>query len=202
MDLAYEFYIVEDGNFGAVDQSGMWNGMIGDLYRGHADLAVQQVTVLTQRFKVIDYTYRIITKRIPLGIVIRNLNSQYVVVNWSFINSLTNDLLAALCVATIIILVLVYTLENIGYLLKYDQRYPFRESFSHINGVLFQRDLGATLPRRWPGQIVSIVYAFGMTVTIGTYTAQLTANNIDIEESKKFRGFQDVMVRFGLFFQC
>ena len=37
-----------------------------------ADIAMHQITVLAQRFNVVDFTHRIIADSIPLGIVIRN----------------------------------------------------------------------------------------------------------------------------------
>ena len=76
-------------------------------------------------------------------------------------------------------------------MLNYRRRYPARETLSYVNGVLFQRDLGGVLPRGLPGHVVSIVYAFGMTIMIGTYTAQLTASNISIQYKERFRGFRD-----------
>ena len=69
--ITFELYVAEDNNFGAY-KNGSWNGMIGDLHRKKADVAMQQITLLAQRFKVVDYTHRIIAKSIPLGIVIRN----------------------------------------------------------------------------------------------------------------------------------
>ena len=195
INIDYQVYIVADGKFGAF-KDGRWNGMIHELYTKRADIAMQQVTVLAQRFNVVDFTQRVFTERIPLGIVIRNIDSEYVVVNWSFIDSMNKSLLIAVAIASIIIFLVVFALENVGYVFKYGRRYSFRESLSYVNGVLFQRDLGGVLPRRWPGKVVSIVYAFGMTIMIGTYTAQLTASNIAIEENGRFNGFKDKVVRF------
>lgn len=54
--------------------------------------------------------------------------------------------------------------------------------------------LGGALPKLWSGQVISIVYAFGMTIAIGTYTAQLTATNVDKGSRRSFEGFNDPLV--------
>ena len=197
--INFELYVAEDNNFGAC-KNGSWNGMIGDIHRKKAEIAMHQITVLAQRFSVVDYTHRIIAKSIPLGIVIRNGNadSQYVVINWTFIDSLNATLLIALAIATALVFFSLFLIENVGYILKYGRRYPARETLSYVNGVLFQRDLGGVLPRGLPGQVLSIVYAFGMTIMVGTYTAQLTANNISIEHKEKFKGFRDPKVKYHI----
>ena len=195
INIDYQVYIVADSAFGAF-KDGKWNGMINEIYRKRADIAMQEVTVLAQRFNVVGFTHLVYPERIPLGIVIRNIESEYVVVNWSFIESMNISLLISIAIATILIFLVVFAFENVGYVFKYSRRYSFRESLSYVNGVLFQRDLGGVLPRRWPGQVVSIIYAFGMTIMIGTYTAHLTASHIDIEENGRFNGFKDKAVRF------
>lgn len=40
LNFTYDLYIVPDGKFGAVEQTGNWNGMIGQLISGEADIAL------------------------------------------------------------------------------------------------------------------------------------------------------------------
>merc|ERR1719494_1176311 len=39
LDLEVSLYIVKDGSYGAV-YNGIWNGMVGDVVYGHADMAL------------------------------------------------------------------------------------------------------------------------------------------------------------------
>lgn len=143
LKVPFEVYQVEDNKFGT-KINGEWNGMIGDVYRGKADLAMQQITVLAKRFTDIDYTYHVVAKVLPVAIVLRNTD-EYVVVNWAFISSMKWDLLLGMLVAAMVMILSLYVLENIGYSCGYNDRYPFRESLSYITGVLFQRDLGKSV---------------------------------------------------------
>jgi hypothetical protein len=40
LNFTYELYLVPDGKFGAMEQTGNWNGMIGQLVSGEADIAL------------------------------------------------------------------------------------------------------------------------------------------------------------------
>ncbi|XP_029684623.1 probable glutamate receptor [Takifugu rubripes] len=52
----YDLHLVKDGRYGAIDTSGKWTGMIGELVRGEADLAVAPLTVTAARERFVDTT--------------------------------------------------------------------------------------------------------------------------------------------------
>lgn len=58
LDFDYEIRIVADERYGAeVDkEKKIWNGMIGEVLRGDADMAVADVTMSTARESVVDFT--------------------------------------------------------------------------------------------------------------------------------------------------
>ena len=167
INIDYQLYIVADGTFGAF-KDGRWNGMIHEIYTKRADIAIQQITVLAQRFNVVDFTQRVITKRIPLGIVIRDIDSEYAVVNWSFIDSMNISLLIAVAIATILIFLVVFAFENVGYVFQiwpqiFFQRKPILCKWCVIS-TGFRRNTSPKMARK---KAVSIAYAFGMTIMIG-----------------------------------
>lgn len=57
MDLGihYELYLVADYNHGALE-NGSWNGMVGDLMTGTADVAISSFSITSERSQVIDFT--------------------------------------------------------------------------------------------------------------------------------------------------
>ena len=190
--VSFELYIVEDSGWGSLN-NGTWNGMIHDVITGKADIALQQLNVNPERLQFVDFTQPVATQRDYVGIVIRKENAGRSTFDWSSIQSVPMTSFFALLSVTAVVLIVIYLLENIGYRCNYNKRYSFRDSFSYVNGLLFQRDLGAVLPRRWPGQIVAIVFAYGTTILVGLFTAQLTATNIT-EEEFQFEGFKDKVV--------
>jgi len=58
LDFRYQIEIVKDGSYGSIDNvTGKWNGMIGEVMRGEADIAVADLTINSDREKAIDFTY-------------------------------------------------------------------------------------------------------------------------------------------------
>ncbi|XP_024921534.1 glutamate receptor 1-like [Cynoglossus semilaevis] len=57
LGLSYRLELVSDGKYGSRDlESKMWNGMVGELVYGKADMAVAPLTITLVREKVIDFT--------------------------------------------------------------------------------------------------------------------------------------------------
>lgn len=56
LGFTYEIYLVEDGKFGSVDDNGNWNGCIGELVVGKAEIALGPISVMAERENDIDFT--------------------------------------------------------------------------------------------------------------------------------------------------
>ena len=56
LNFTYDIYLVPDGKFGAMEQTGNWNGMIGQLVSGEADIALGPISVIAERETDIDFT--------------------------------------------------------------------------------------------------------------------------------------------------
>ncbi|XP_049610023.1 probable glutamate receptor [Syngnathus scovelli] len=56
LGFRYKLHVVKDNRYGAMDSSGNWNGMIGEIIRGEADLAVAPLTVTSIREQYVDMT--------------------------------------------------------------------------------------------------------------------------------------------------
>ena len=52
----YQIQIVADGEYGKEQPNGEWNGMVGELLRHKADLALADFTATYAREKVVDFT--------------------------------------------------------------------------------------------------------------------------------------------------
>uniref|UniRef100_H3DBC0 Glutamate receptor n=1 Tax=Tetraodon nigroviridis TaxID=99883 RepID=H3DBC0_TETNG len=52
----YRVQLVKDGSYGRQDENGTWNGMIGEVMRGEADLAIAPLTLTAAREKVVAMT--------------------------------------------------------------------------------------------------------------------------------------------------
>ncbi|CAG2114990.1 unnamed protein product, partial [Medioppia subpectinata] len=57
MGFNYRFKLVSDGAYGIKDEeSGEWNGMIGELIRNEADIAIVDLTITFKREEAVDFT--------------------------------------------------------------------------------------------------------------------------------------------------
>lgn len=56
LNFTYEIYQVPDRKFGILETTNNWNGMIGALISGEADLALGPISVIAERETQIDFT--------------------------------------------------------------------------------------------------------------------------------------------------
>uniref|UniRef100_A0A3Q3MLU4 Glutamate receptor n=1 Tax=Mastacembelus armatus TaxID=205130 RepID=A0A3Q3MLU4_9TELE len=56
LGFKYRVQLVKDGSYGRQDENGNWNGMIGEVMRGEADLAIAPLTLTAAREKVVGMT--------------------------------------------------------------------------------------------------------------------------------------------------
>lgn len=56
VNFTYEIRPVKDGKFGVRDANGIWDGMVGELVRHEADLAVAALTISSQRERAIEFS--------------------------------------------------------------------------------------------------------------------------------------------------
>ena len=193
-------YIVEDGSYGSKTM-GEWNGMIGDVYKGKAEIAAAGLTITNLRLKDVQFTSPFM--RAPLGILMSNKKDRITFVNFTFLVYMTEQLLWCLLATFFVGIVTVYSYENArsffalrGQEFNDDDSYKYiwKESFTYFSGLTFQRDLGGKNPKRPAARITAVIFAFTMVIVMTAYTAVLTASNVRQEERDPFKGMQDERV--------
>ena len=191
--LAIDLHVAEDGFFGSI-VNGTWNGMIGELITGKADMAFATLTSTSKRSTVIDYGESFL--HITLGILVAsNYADDMKSLNFNFIANVADDLLLALLGIFICGLIVLYVTENFLSRLKGLERYyAFGEGFSYLSGITFQRDLGGGNPNRGATRVMFIVFAFCMAIIMTTYTATLTAVKVKQDNSNILTGINDPKV--------
>ncbi|XP_078667219.1 glutamate receptor ionotropic, kainate 1-like [Branchiostoma floridae x Branchiostoma belcheri] len=56
LKFEYEIYESPDGKYGAPDHRGVWNGMVGEVAYGRANLTLAPLTISSLREKIVDFT--------------------------------------------------------------------------------------------------------------------------------------------------
>ncbi|XP_048776012.1 glutamate receptor 2-like [Ostrea edulis] len=178
----YKFKLVDDNNFGKpYKDNGTWNGMIGELLHGKADLALASLTITRARQRVVDFTKPFM--KIGISIMIKKPDKQKPGV-FSFMKPL--DSMVWVCVTlafTGVSLVLFF----VGRWSPYEWRAEAsRKDISVTNAFTLSNtlwfSLGALMqqgsdifPRSISGRIVGSAWWFFTLILISSYTANLAA---------------------------
>ena len=201
--LAIDLHVAEDRLFGSI-ANGSWNGMIGELATGKAEIAFATLTSTTKRSAVVEFGESFL--QVTLGILIAsNYAAEMNFFNFNFVANVTGNLLLALLGIFIVGLIILYATENFESHLKSQKRtYAWREGFFYLSGITFQRDLGGKNPNQAATRVIFIVFAFGMVIIMTTYTATLTAVQVQQDNTDVLKGFKDpkVCVIYNLLFPC
>lgn len=205
VNKTFSFYIVPDGKYGGIGKDGKWNGMIGEIVEGKADLAVAGLSVITSRSQVVDFTP--VYMQTQIGIVTRSSYKKSVgLINFEFISIIPGQSLMMLWIIIVGSMFVCYVLENCVFFQSLtniqfpeESYYPFNESVSYIGGIVLQRDLGGKNPKRKGARFAALAFAGSMMIFITSYTAKLAAANIQYVEENPFKGSKDPRVNLAHF---
>ena len=193
LNFKYELYLVEDGLFGGIGENGTWNGMLGDVIYKKADIAINGFNPTKDRVKQVHFTHPYMYDN--LAFVLRKPSKQMIsFVNWEFVRTMESQLAVCILLSTVVSALFIVCSENVGFLIRHKPYFSTREVMTYIFGLAFQRDMGGKNPLKWGGRVAALSYAGAMTIVMTTYTAHLTAKNIQTEIVDDFKGLKDERV--------
>ncbi|CAM4941620.1 unnamed protein product [Rotaria socialis] len=176
-----KFRIVKDNSFGnkpANDQP--WTGMIGELVRREADLAVAPLTITSQRENVVDFSKPWMNLGISILISKPEKNKPGV---FSFMTPLSKEIWMCVAFAYIgvsVILFLVSRFSPYEWSMKNQETMQLSNKFSILNTLFFA--LAAFMqqgvdfiPRSISGRLVAGVWWYFSMILVSSYTANLAA---------------------------
>lgn len=193
VNFKYRWREVADKKYGSKETlangSVVWNGMIGEIIRGKADLAIVDLTITAQREEAVDFTLPFMNTGIS---ILFKKPTTKVTTLFSFLSPFSSDVwayvLAAYCgISAVLFLV--------GHLSPYEwsdphpcshsngaehEREPLRNQFSLLNsfwftiGSLMQQGSDLT-PRSMSTRTIAGIWYFFTLIMISSYTANLAA---------------------------
>uniref|UniRef100_A0A8C7W7D2 Glutamate receptor n=1 Tax=Oncorhynchus mykiss TaxID=8022 RepID=A0A8C7W7D2_ONCMY len=188
----YKLEVVSDGKYGARDaESKMWNGMVGELVYGKADVAVAPLTITLVREEVIDFSKPFMS--LGISIMIKKPTKSKPGV-FSFLDPLAYEIWMCIVFAYIGVSVVLFLVSRFSpYEWQGDdsdgeegqgqgqgQNEGHTNEFGIFNSLWFS--LGAFMqqgcdisPRSLSGRIVGGVWWFFTLIIISSYTANLAA---------------------------
>ncbi len=180
--------VVKDGKYGALNHTtNKWSGLIGEVARGEADIAIADLTINEQRSKVVDFTHPYM--EVGAGVLVkvaRRRNN-----NWTgFMDPFAPNLLIALIVCINAALLIMWLLERFSPYGQFERAKVLSEenSFDLVQTIwftwslVFQTfDVGCK-PKSFACRIFALSFAFSMLIVIASYTATLAAFLVVEEE--------------------
>ncbi|XP_066994946.2 glutamate receptor 1-like [Anabrus simplex] len=194
LGINYELRIVKDGGYGAEnpDVKGGWDGMVGELVRKEADIAIAPMTITSERERVIDFSKPFMS--LGISIMIKKPVKQKPGV-FSFLNPLSKEIWVCVIFSYVGVSIVLFIVSRFS---PYEWRLlhcgedsghhhqqgggasTVANDFSILNSLWFA--LGAFMqqgcdisPRSISGRIVGSVWWFFTLILISSYTANLAA---------------------------
>ncbi|ROI15856.1 Glutamate receptor 3 [Anabarilius grahami] len=186
--IKYRLSIVMDGKYGARDpETKTWNGMVGELVYGRADIAVAPLTITLVREEVIDFSKPFMS--LGISIMIKKPQKSKPGV-FSFLDPLAYEIWMCIVFAYIGVSVVLFLVSRFSpYEWHLDETDEAKDpqtppdppnDFGIFNSLWFS--LGAFMqqgcdisPRSLSGRIVGGVWWFFTLIIISSYTANLAA---------------------------
>ncbi|XP_075260105.1 glutamate receptor ionotropic, kainate 2-like isoform X2 [Convolutriloba macropyga] len=177
INFQYQISLVKDGNYGSEQEDGDWNGMVGELQRGEADLAVAPLTINYQRQDDIDFSTPFMN--LGISILFRRRENRTPSI-FSFLMPLHMNIWMYLIVSYISISTVLFVLSRFTPFerdLPEDPSVPkltLSNSFWFSAGAMMQQG-SEIVPMATSTRIVSVGWYIFTLIIFCSYTANLAA---------------------------
>ena len=187
-DLPIDFYVyeVDDRQWG-FKVNGSWNGLIGEVASGSADIAADWSVVTEAAQSVVDFTDAYLVDELVLASIVQVSPLPYL--NLEVFRSLTYSSWITVLSVTLVTSGIIYWAERL-----FELRSNMESGYGILTyalGLLFQRDAGGLLPKNLGSQVISITLALSLMIIMTTYTAVLTTRNIEDRKMFSISGMDD-----------
>nr|CAI5844229.1 unnamed protein product [Callosobruchus analis] len=188
LGINYELRIVKDGQYGAENHEvkGGWDGMVGELVRQEADMAIAPMTITSERERVIDFSKPFMS--LGISIMIKKPVKQKPGV-FSFLNPLSKEIWVSVMFAYVAVSIVLFVVARFS---PYEWRLihtsitgepsggTMANDFTMMNSLwfalgAFMQQGGELSPRSISGRIVGACWWFFTLILISSYTANLAA---------------------------
>ncbi|XP_068232911.1 glutamate receptor 1-like [Palaemon carinicauda] len=183
LNINYTLHLVKDNQYGSSDLSmdGGWNGMVGELVRKEADIAIAPLTITSSRERVIDFSKPFMT--MGISVMIKKAMKQKPGI-FSFMAPLSEEIWMCVVCAYVGVSIVLFLVSRFSpYEWKIRETYgrtTLRNDFTMCNSLWFTlaafMQQGADLcPRSFSGRIAGGVWWFFTLILVSSYTANLAA---------------------------
>ncbi|XP_046988610.1 glutamate receptor ionotropic, kainate 2-like [Schistocerca americana] len=201
LNFTFEFKLAPDGQYGnRNEKTGTWNGLVGELIAGRADLAICDLTITEERQSAVDFTMPFMN----LGISILYSKSEKADPNlFSFLDPFTVDVWIYMATAYLGVSLTFFALARMAPG-EWDKGHPcdpepteLENTFNMIN--IFWFSMGSLmgqgcdlLPKAVSTRLIAGMWWFFTLIMIASYTANLAAFLTNSRMESPINGVEDL----------
>ncbi|XP_072238057.1 glutamate receptor U1 [Leuresthes tenuis] len=198
----FKVQLVKDGSYGRQDESGNWNGMVGEVVRGEADLAIAPLTLTAAREKAVGMTKPFM--QTGISILLRKDISE----GAGFLDFLTpfsaetwvGILIAYLGTAASIFVVTRLSPCEWDQPQSEQNRFSFLHSLWYTAGALTLQGAGPH-PKALSGRLICSCWWLFSVVLLACYFSNLSSSKTPESSHLTVKGFEDLanqdMIEYG-----
>nr|XP_033778258.1 glutamate receptor U1-like isoform X2 [Geotrypetes seraphini] len=204
LGFQYQVAVVKDGYYGMRDNDGNWNGMVGELIRKEADLAVAPLTITSVREQTISFTKPFI--QTGIGILLKRDTTAEGPFFFHFLKPFSKETWVSIVIAYLATCICLFLA---GRLSPIEWKEPQKEKnkFTFLNSLWF--GAGAlTLqgvephPKAFSARVIATVWWIFTVVLLAAYIANFAAFlNYESHEIPTIQTFEDLVkqksIEFG-----
>ncbi|TKS76999.1 putative glutamate receptor [Collichthys lucidus] len=193
LGLTYKVHLVKDGRYGAVDSSGNWSGMIGEVMRGEADLAVAPLTLTAAREHVVDMTTPYMQTGIGF-ILHKDLASEEN--TFSLLSPFSTDMWVGILIAFLLTGLCIFLVGRISPTEwsepdTEEHSFTLLHSFWYITGALTLQGAGPH-PKALSGRLVSAIWWLFAVLLLACYFSNFSSTLHSNNKHVSIKSFEDL----------
>lgn len=189
LHFTFDIYIVRDSKYGGYNSTtGTWNGMIGDIILGNADMALATLTTTSARSRVVDFSFHY--GEVGIGLLTSAVNEMNSTLHLDFLLPFTSTLWIVIVVTIVTVWTIIWLLDKISAewhlkgrkrIISNKKRALFLESMSFTWSTFVHIQAGRGLPQSHSSRFVALFFALAMVIVSASYTAELAAHKVKEE---------------------
>ncbi|KAM3872212.1 putative glutamate receptor [Diretmus argenteus] len=193
LGFKYNVHLVKDNRYGALDPSGNWNGLIGEVIRGEADLAVAPLTLTAVREQFVEMTTPFMQTGIGF-ILQKDLASEES--HFSVLSPFSTDMWVGVLIAFLLTGLCIFLVARISPSEwaepeTEEQSFTLLHSFWYITGALTLQGAGPH-PKALSGRIIIAIWWVFAVLLLACYFANLNSMLHSDTKNVAIESFEDL----------
>ncbi|XP_042687302.1 probable glutamate receptor [Centrocercus urophasianus] len=195
LHFSYKVKVVGDGKYGAISSNGNWTGMIGEILRQEADIAVAPLTVTSAREEVISFTTPFL--QTGIGILLRKDTISHEMSFFHFLAPFSKETWTGLLFAYVLTCVCLFLVARLS---PYEWNEPKNEEnhFTFLNSLWFGAGAltlqGVTpRPKAFSVRVIAAIWWLFTIALLAAYIANFTALLSSGSEQLPIQTFEDLV---------